>query len=25
MFSEVVSQDINRFIGSGTVNWHPNA
>src|SRR5439155_1438741 len=25
MVSEVVSQDINRFIGSGTVNWHPNA
>ena len=25
MFAEVVSQKINRFIGSGTVNWRPNA
>jgi TonB-linked SusC/RagA family outer membrane protein len=25
MFSEVVSQDINRFVGSGTLNWRPNA
>jgi len=25
MFAEEVSQKINRFIGSGTVNWRPNA
>jgi outer membrane receptor protein involved in Fe transport len=25
MFAEVVSQQINRFIGSGTINWHPNS
>lgn len=25
MFAEVVSQDIDRFIGSGTLNWRPNA
>jgi TonB-linked SusC/RagA family outer membrane protein len=25
MFAEVVSQDINRFVGSGTMNWRPNA
>ncbi len=25
MFAEVVDQRINRFIGSGTVNWHPNS
>jgi TonB-linked SusC/RagA family outer membrane protein len=25
MFAEVVGQRINRFIGSGTLNWRPNA
>jgi TonB-linked SusC/RagA family outer membrane protein len=25
MFAEVVAQSVNRFIGSGTVNWRPNA
>jgi len=24
MFAEVVSQNVNRFIGSGTMSWHPN-
>ncbi len=25
MFSETVTQDINRFIGSGTLNWRPTS
>ena len=25
MFAETVSQEINRFIGSGTLNWRPNS
>ena len=25
MFSETVNQDINRFIGSGTLNWRPSS